>query len=47
VVLDDGEIEDHLVRGRVEVLTSLCARLNRRRSARYRAEKALDAPGHG
>jgi putative resolvase len=41
VVLDDGEVTDDLVRDMVEVLTSFCARLYGRRSARNRAEKAL------
>lgn len=43
VVLDDGEVEDDLVRDMVEVLTSLCARLYGRRSAKNRAKKALEA----
>jgi putative resolvase len=47
VVLDDGEVEDDLVRDMVEVLTSFCARLYDRRSARNRARKALEAAGHG
>jgi putative resolvase len=41
VVLDGGEVTDDLVRDMVEVLTSFCARLYGRRSARNRAEKAL------
>lgn len=41
VVLDDGELDDDLVRDMTEVLTSFCARLYGRRSARNRAEKAL------
>jgi putative resolvase len=47
VVLDDGEVEDDLVRDMVEVLTSFCARLYGRRSARNRAEKALEAAAAG
>ncbi|MBF8187653.1 IS607 family transposase [Nonomuraea sp. K274] len=43
VVLDDGEVEDDLVRDMVEVLTSFCARLYGRRSAKHRAKKALEA----
>ncbi|MEO3875963.1 IS607 family transposase [Nonomuraea sp. B12E4] len=43
VVLDDGEVDDDLVRDMVEVLTSFCARLYGRRSAKHRAEKALEA----
>lgn len=41
VVLDDSEVEDDLVRDMVEVLTSFCARLYGRRSARNRALKAV------
>ena len=41
VVLDGGEVTDDLVRDMLEVLTSFCARLYGRRSARNRAEKAL------
>jgi putative resolvase len=40
VVLDDGEVADDLMRDMVEVLTSFCARLYGRRSARDRALKA-------
>ncbi|MFE9455616.1 IS607 family transposase [Streptomyces californicus] len=43
VVLDDGEVEDDLVRDTVEALTSFCARLYGRRSAKNRARKALRA----
>jgi len=41
VVLDPAEAEDDLVRDMTEILTSFCARLYGRRSARNRAEKAL------
>lgn len=41
VVLDDGEVDDDLVRDMAEVLTSFCARLYGRRSARNRALKAV------
>jgi putative resolvase len=41
VVLDEGEVTDDLVPDMLEVLTSFCARLYGRRSARNRAEKAL------
>jgi putative resolvase len=41
VVVDDGEVTDDLVGDMVEVLTSFCARLYGRRSARNRALKAL------
>jgi putative resolvase len=41
VVLDPAERDDDLVRDMTQVLTSFCARLYGRRSARNRAEKAL------
>jgi putative resolvase len=41
VVLDDSEVTDDLIRDMVEVLTSFCARLYGRRSARNRALKAV------
>ena len=41
VVLDPGEVDDDLIRDMTEVLTSFCARLYGRRSARNRAEKAV------
>jgi putative resolvase len=41
VVLDDGEVTDDLLGDMVEVLTSCCARLYGRRSARNRALKAV------
>jgi putative resolvase len=47
VVLDEGEVEDDLVQDIVEVLTSFCARLYGRRSARNRAKKALEAAERG
>ena len=43
LVMEDGELEDDLVRDVTEVMTSLCARLYDRRSARCRAERALAA----
>jgi putative resolvase len=46
VVLDDGEVDDDLVRDMLEVLTSFCARLYGRRSARNRAQKALRCAEH-
>ena len=46
VVLDDGEVDDDLVRDMAEVLTSFCARLYGRRSARNRAQKALRCAEH-
>ncbi|GAC1580451.1 MAG: IS607-like element IS1535 family transposase [Candidatus Dormibacteria bacterium] len=41
VVVDASEVDDDLVRDMTEVLTSLCARLYGRRSARTRAARAL------
>ena len=46
VVIDEGEVDDDLVRDMTEVLTSFCARLYGRRSARNRAEKALGCAAH-
>jgi len=43
VILDDGELDDDLVRDMTEVLTSFCARLYGQRSARSRAHRALAA----
>ena len=43
VVMEDGEIEDDLVRDVTEVLTSFCARLYGKGSAARRAENALKA----
>ena len=45
LVVDDGEVEDDLVRDAAEVMTSLCARLYGKRSARSRAERAVAAAG--
>ncbi|SIM77385.1 putative resolvase [Micromonospora cremea] len=47
VVLDEGDVDNDLVGDMVEVLTSFCARLYGRRSARDRARKALEAAEHG
>ena len=43
VVVDDGEVDDDLVRDMTEVLTSFCARRYGRRAAAHRAAKALAA----
>lgn len=42
-VVNDGEVEDDLVRDMTDVLTSFCARLYGKRAARNRAKKALAA----
>jgi putative resolvase len=47
VLLDEGEVEDDLVQDVVDLLTSFCARLYGRRSAKNRARKALEAAEHG
>ena len=47
VVKDQGGVEDDLVRDVTEVMTSLCARLYGRRSAKRRAERALAAAREG
>jgi putative resolvase len=47
LILDEGEVEDDLVRDMVEVLTSFCARLYGPRSAKNRATKALQAAERG
>ena len=47
LVMDEAELEDDLVRDVTEVMTSLCARLYGRRSARRRAERALAAAQEG
>ena len=47
VVVEAGEVDDDLVRDVVEVLTSFCARLYGRRSARNRALKALRCAERG
>ena len=43
VVVDDTELDDDLVRDMTEVLTSFCARLYGRRSARNKADAAIRA----
>jgi len=45
IVLDPDEVKDDLVRDMAEVLTSMCARLYGRRSARKRADAAVRAAG--
>ena len=40
-MLDDSEVTDDMVRDMIEVLTSFCARLYGRRSARNRGLKAV------
>jgi len=43
VVVDTGECDDDLVRDMIELMTCFSARLYGRRSARNRAQRALDA----
>lgn len=42
IVVDPGELKDDLVQDMIEVLTSFCARLYGRRSAKNRAKKAIE-----
>ena len=44
-MVEEREVDDDLVRDITEVLTSMCARLYGRRSAAWRAERALAAAG--
>lgn len=46
IVMDRGEVKDDLVQDMIEVLTSFCARLYGRRSAKNKAQKALEAIEH-
>lgn len=46
MVVDEGEVKDDLVQDMIEVLTSFCARLYGRRSAKNRAQKAMEAIEH-
>lgn len=43
IVVDDTELNDDLVRDMTEVLTSFCARLYGHKSAKRRAQQALEA----
>ena len=43
MVLEENEVDDDLVRDMTEVLTSFCARLYGRRSAKRRAARAVEA----
>ncbi len=45
IVMDDTELEDDLTRDMIDVLTSFCARLYGKRSARSRASKLVTAMG--
>jgi len=45
-VVEKSEVTDDLVEDMMEVLTSFCARLYGRRSARHKAKKALQAIEH-
>lgn len=47
IVIDDTELDDDLVEDVISVMTSFCARLYGRRSARRRAEAALRAAEDG
>lgn len=43
LVVDDSELDDDLVQDMTEVLTSFCTRLHDRKSAKRRAQQALEA----
>jgi len=43
IVMEPGEVKDDLVQDMIELLTSFCARLYGRRSARNRVKKAMEA----
>lgn len=47
LVVEDCETDDDLVRDVTEVLTSMCARLYGRRSAKNRAKRAMEAAAGG
>ena len=47
LVVDPEEMKDDLVQDMIDVLTSFCARLYGRRSARNRAKRAVAAAGEG
>ena len=47
VIVDDGEVDDDLVRDMTELMTSLCARLSGRRSVAHRAAKAVEVATSG
>lgn len=42
IIADDAELKDDLVQDMIEVLTSFCARLYGRRSAKNKAKKAIE-----
>ncbi len=43
MVIDNKELKDDLVEDMIAILTSFCARLYGRRSAKNKAKKALEA----
>lgn len=47
IVVDPNEVKDDLVQDMIEVLTSFCARLYGRRSAKNRATKAVECIQNG
>lgn len=42
IVMEPGKVKDDLVQDMIEVLTSFCARLYGKRSARNRVKKAME-----
>ncbi len=47
VVVDTAEVDDDLVRGMTEILTSMCARLYGKRAAASRVKRAIAAASDG
>lgn len=47
IILDEGEVSDDLVKDMFDILTSMCARLYGKRSAKNRAKRAMEAAGEG
>lgn len=43
IVMDKNEVKDDLVQDMIEVLTSFCARLYGKRSAKNRAKRAMES----
>jgi putative resolvase len=43
IIIDSSELKDDLVQDMMEVLTSFCARLYGRRSAKNKAKRALES----
>jgi putative resolvase len=46
VIVDKDELKEELVQDMIEVLTSFCARLYGKRSAKNRAKRAIESIHH-